>query len=239
METYCTTSDVKSTGDVPLTAPCADLTADALPEAKEPIQAQCSDTGVSSDYVPDEAKQWFVLRATYGRSEKALKEIEDKKIKTYVPLRNVWKKKNGVKLRRVQEPLLPNLIFAFMTREQSKSLLKFPAPTALYLKYYLDRTKPVEYATGLNPPLIVPNSQMENFIRLTSIDNEFIQVLPKDYIKFKSGDLVRVKDGDFAGVVGKVVRAAGQQCVAVEIEGLCIVVTAYIPSAFVEKITSE
>lgn len=50
--------------------------------------------------------------------------------------------------------------------------------------------------------------------------------------------LVRVTEGDFTGVEGRVARVSGQQRVVVEIEGLCIVTTAYIPSAFIEKITS-
>ena len=48
--------------------------------------------------------------------------------------------------------------------------------------------------------------------------------------------MVRVIDGDFKGVVGKVARVCGQQRVVVEIKGVCLVSTAYIPSAFIEKI---
>lgn len=48
--------------------------------------------------------------------------------------------------------------------------------------------------------------------------------------------MVRIVDGDFAGVVGRVARIAGQQRVAVEINGLCIVATAYIPKSFICRI---
>ena len=51
---------------------------------------------------------------------------------------------------------------------------------------------------------------------------------------FKSGDVVKVIDGDFKGVVGKVARVAGQQRIIIEIEGLCMIATAYVPSAFIE-----
>lgn len=79
---------------------------------------------------------------------------------------------------------------------------------------------------------------MMNFIRITSIDNEHIKVVAPELCHYKNGDLVRVTEGDFAGVEGRVARVSGQQRVVVEIEGLCIVTTAYIPSAFIEKITS-
>ena len=56
---------------------------------------------------------------------------------------------------------------------------------------------------------------------------------------FKSGDYFKVVCGDFKGVVGQVVRAAGQQRIAVELNGIGYVLTAYIPSDFMEKIEDD
>ena len=47
--------------------------------------------------------------------------------------------------------------------------------------------------------------------------------------------MVRVTDGEFKGVEGRVARVSGQQRVVVEVEGVCLISTAYIPSAFIEK----
>ena len=57
-------------------------------------------------------------------------------------------------------------------------------------------------------------------------------------LSLQNNAITRVTEGDFTGVEGRVARVSGQQRVVVEIEGLCIVTTAYIPSAFIEKITS-
>jgi ribosomal protein L24 len=46
-----------------------------------------------------------------------------------------------------------------------------------------------------------------------------------------------VTQGEFEGVRGKVVRVSGQQRVAVNLQGLCLVATAYIPSAFLRTLT--
>ena len=46
-------------------------------------------------------------------------------------------------------------------------------------------------------------------------------------------------DGVFKGVVGKVIRAAGQQRVGIEIEGVGTFVTAYIPSDFMEVLNES
>ena len=49
----------------------------------------------------------------------------------------------------------------------------------------------------------------------------------------------KVIDGEFKGVIGKVARIAGQQRVVVEISGLCLVATAYIPNGFLETIQNQ
>ena len=54
--------------------------------------------------------------------------------------------------------------------------------------------------------------------------------------KFEKGQLVKVTDGVFKGVVGRVARWQGQQRVGVVVDDLVTVVTAYVPSAFLELI---
>lgn len=75
-----------------------------------------------------------------------------------------------------------------------------------------------------------------NFIKATCTDNEHIRIVSSDQCHFKSGDIIKIIDGEFKGVTGRVARIAGQQRVVVEVSGLCLVATAYIPSAFIEKI---
>jgi len=87
-----------------------------------------------------------------------------------------------------------------------------------------------------NPPLTVPYNAMMNFIRLTSINNEHIRLVRPDQCHYRSGDIVRIIDGEFCGITGRVARVAGQQRVVVSLEGVCLVTTAYIPSGFIEKV---
>ena len=77
---------------------------------------------------------------------------------------------------------------------------------------------------------------MINFIKATSTDSEHVRIVTEEQCHYKSGDIVRVIAGDFKGVVGKVARVAGQQRVVVDISGLCLVATAYIPTDFLEII---
>ena len=59
---------------------------------------------------------------------------------------------------------------------------------------------------------------------------------PSNVEKFKTGQTVRIIDGAFKGVIGKVARYQGQQRVAIIIDGLLTIASAYVPKAFIEII---
>ena len=63
-----------------------------------------------------------------------------------------------------------------------------------------------------------------------------IIVSPNVIHQFEKGKNVRIIDGNFNGVEGKVARYHGQQRVAIIIDGVFTVATAYVPSAFLEEI---
>lgn len=89
---------------------------------------------------------------------------------------------------------------------------------------------------GKHPPSTISFTTMANFIRATSTDSEYVRIVSSEQCYYKSGDMVKIIDGEFEDVVGKVVRIVGQQrVVVVEISGLCLAATSYISSAF-EKI---
>jgi transcription antitermination factor NusG len=105
-----------------------------------------------------------------------------------------------------------------------------------HLRFYRDKIKNVCEFDKKHPPVVVSYNEMLNFIKLTSVESEHIKLVEPEHCHYKSGDMVRIVDGDFAGVIGRVARIAGQQRVAVEISGLCIVATAYIPKNFICRI---
>lgn len=187
---------------------------------------------MSVDYISDPAKQWFVLRVSYGRALKAVELISNRQIAHYLPLHRVMKLVNN-KRRKVTEPLIPGLIFVYAEAEKVKELLNDYNPNSL-LSYYYDHFHADSF--GKNPPLTIAEEAMRNFIRATSASHDDVRVISRRYCHFKSGDRVRVTGGDFKGVEGRVARAAGQQRVIVELEGLCLVATAYIPSGLLSII---
>ena len=189
--------------------------------------------GVSVKNVPSRNKQWFVLRVSYGRIIKAKAFVEAKGLECYVPLRYKEVRKQGKK-RIITEPLLPSFIFVHASAEQVDSFLqnkniKAPENKAL-LSYYYDHTSHCEKSPTKNPPLVISDAAMDNFIRLTFIHNPHIIPVTSDNIKYKLGDEVVITEGEFKDIHGRVTRIAGQQRVVVELFDGCLVATAYIPT---------
>ena len=188
--------------------------------------------GVSVENVSFENKQWFVLRVSYGRIIKAKALVEAKGLECYVPLRYKEVRKKGKK-RIITEPLIPSFLFVHASAEQVDSLLQDksikPLENIALLSYYYDHTSHCEKSPTKNPPLVISDSAMNNFIHLTSIHNPHIIPVTSENIKYKLGDEVVITDGEFKDIRGRVARIAGQQRVLVELFDGCLVATAYVP----------
>lgn len=193
---------------------------------------------MSVENAPFENKQWFVLRVSYGRIIKAKAFVEAKGFECYVPMRYKEVKKHDKK-RIITEPLLPSFLFVHATAEQVETLLyEIKASTnesRNLLSYYFDHTSQRQDNPDRNPPLIIRDEAMDNFIRLTSIKNPHIIPITSYNIHFKLGDNVVVTEGEFKGVHGRVARIAGQQRVVVELFEECLVATAYVPREAMRK----
>ena len=222
--------------------PCAGLTSNALPEAQSTISAESSQTGVSTKNallatkpkVQREADipHWYALRTTYGREKKAYDYLTAKGITAFYPTTNVVKLIKG-KRKNVTESRLPNIFFAYGTEEQLQEYV-YDNVNLPFLRFYYRH-----YHEGnkiIKTPLIVPDNQMDSLkiICAADADNTFVSLVKVP--KFEKGQLVKVIDGVFKGVVGRVARWQGQQRVGVVVDDLVTMVTAYIPSAFLQKI---
>ncbi len=193
-------------------------------------KAQSSHTGVSVRYAQDPDKQWFVLRATYNREKLAYDYITKDMTEAFLPTHYVVKFVDG-KRKRVIEPLLPQFVFVYATKDKVDLYID-NTPELSFLNYYYDHFRIGK--DGKNPPLTIGYDEMMNFIQIASVDDDHIMVVEPKHCRFKDGDKVKVTKGKFAGVTGRVARVAGQQRVVVEIEGVCLVATAYVPTAFLE-----
>lgn len=201
---------------------------DALPDVRSAL------TGVSVSYVHDPDKRWYVMRASYGRELKAQDTMLQDGTYAYVAMHYVFKRQAGKNVRRLQ-PLVPNLLFVYATPQQADSYAKDNSRLP-YVSYYYDHFSTLEHDHTRNRPLTIPESDMFSFVLATSTRSEHLLVVAPEQCHFKGGDLVRVIAGAFAGVTGRVARVAGQQRVVIQLTGLGLISTAYIPTAFIQKV---
>ena len=235
-----TSEDVHTSGGGEF-PPCAGLTSNALPEAQSTISAESSQTGVSTKnaLLPTKPKvrreadipHWYALRTTYGREKKAYDYLTAKGITAFYPTTNVVKLIKG-KRKNVTVSRLPNIFFAYGTEEQLQEYV-YDNVNLPFLRFYYRHYH--EGSKIKKTPLIVPDNQMDSLkiICAADADNTFVSLVKVP--KFEKGQLVRVTDGAFKGVTGRVARWQGQQRVAVVVDDLVTVVTAYVPSAFLAK----
>ena len=236
-----TSEDVHTSGGGEF-PPCAGLTSNALPEAQSTVSAESSQTGVSTRSVhilskskvqnEEDLSHWYALRTTYGREKKAYDYLTAKGITAFYPTTNVVKLIKG-KRKVVTESRLPNIFFAYGTEEQLKEYV-YDNVNLPFLRFYYRHIH--EGNRIIKTPLIVPDNQMDSLkiICAADADNTFVSLVKVP--KFEKGQLVKVTDGAFKGVTGRVARWHGQQRVGVVVDDLVTVCTAYIPNAFIEKI---
>lgn len=150
----------------------------------------------------------------------------------FCPTLSTVKIHNG-KRQKVVESRIPNIFFAYGTEEDIKSYV-YDNVNLPYLRFYYRHFR--EGSQMNKKPLIVPDYQIESLKIICSSERDDVIFSPPDIQKFTKGQTVRIIDGVFKGVIGKVARYHGQQRVAVIVDDLLSVASAYVPSAFLEYI---
>lgn len=241
-------------GDVP---PRIGVKSSALPKVQKQLLAANSDTGVSTNNVPsvnrsliklttsasqplnpkhptiNPQKNWYAMRTTYGREQRAYDFIVSNGGTAFLPLIKQEKVINGKKTI-VNVSRIPNIFFVYGTEDEVKTYA-YDNVNLPFLRFYYESHH--EGIKIIKEPLIVPDRQIQSLKILCQAEAEDIRMVPGKMIqKFKEGDTVLITEGEFKGIEGKVARWHGQQRVAIIIKGLCVIATAYVPSAYLENI---
>lgn len=242
-------SDRESTAENGVSPACVGLTSSVLPEAQAIGSAESSDTGVSTNYIhtesppsatqsPPEATNppaglhWYALRTTYGREQKAYDYLVAKGVTAFYPTVRRIKEVRGQR-KLVVESRIPNIFFAQATEEEMQRYV-YDNVNLPYLRFYYRHYH--EGSRIAKVPLIVPDREMNSLKIICESEADDILMIPEEVTKFKTGQLVRVTEGKFKGVIGRVARYQGQQRVAVTIEDALTIATAYLPKAFLQYI---
>ena len=236
-----TSEDVHTSGGGEF-PPCAGLTSIALPEAQSTVSAESSQTGASTRNAllatktkhpqKEELPHWYALRCTYGREKTAYDYMVAKGVTAFYPTTSVVKLIKG-KRKVITESRLPNIFFAYGTEEEIKTYV-YDNVNLPFLRFYYRHVHVGRRIEKI--PLIVPDYQMDSLKIICAADADNTIVSLGEVPKFEKGQLVKVIDGVFKGVVGRVARWQGQQRVGVIVDDLVTVITAYVPSGFLQML---
>lgn len=173
--------------------------------------------------------QWFPMRVTYCRELKIKQHLDKIGIESFLPMRHsVIDKTDGTR-KMVLVPTIHNLIFVHSTKDELTSL-KMTDRTVNTLRYIIKSS-----STKINHEiLVVPEKQMENFIKVTQQEDKTLFL--DDIDVNMTGKKVKITDGFFAGIEGILKRIKKNKRVVVKIEGIAAVAIAHIPSKYISII---
>ena len=168
---------------------------------------------------------WFPMRVTYHRELKIKSILDDQGIENFLPMHfELVETKTGGK-KSVLTPAIHNLLFVHSTQERLTEL-KMTREKLSPMRYIMKRS-----SDNQSEILTVPDQQMENFMRVASVQDDRVMFLDNnDFIK-KVGQRVKVIDGCFSGVEGVIKRINRNKHVVVQLEGLAAVAIAFVPAS--------
>lgn len=155
---------------------------------------------------------WFAMRATYRRELKARDELTGAGAEVFIPMR--WtKRKVGERMKRVETPAVNSLFFVHCSQPFIQEFKR----RRTYIQYMCS---PVP--GGGRKPIIVPDNQMEEFIRVSSLVDDTAEYIDAETTILTPGTRVVVTSGPFEGTKGtfqKIVGRRNRQFV-IQIEGV-------------------
>lgn len=164
------------------------------------------------------------MRVTYNRELKVKTCLDCMEIENFIPMHYEITGTASNRERRLV-PAIHNLIFVRSDRERLTTL-KHTVSDLEPMRFIVTPKK----SDGGSEILRVPDRQMENFMRVASVQDDRVMFLkPSDYLN-KVGRRVMITGGFFAGVEGVVKRIKSNRHVVVQMEGVAAVAIAYVPA---------
>ena len=171
-------------------------------------------------------RAWYPMRVTYGREVKVKEALDTLGIENFLPMHYELVDPGDGNKKRMLVPAIHNLIFIHDSREDI-TLLKTTRREFQPLRYI---TK--HFAESMADSILtVPETQMRNFMRVASVQDDSVIFLDNSDYLSKVGRRVLITEGYFAGVEGVVKRIKKNKHVVVQLEGLAAVAVTYVPAS--------
>lgn len=145
-------------------------------------------------------RSWYAMSAPYRNELKAKRMLDELNAESFLPMCYRMVERDGIKKRRYL-PAVSNLLFVRATAEEL-SILKHKIPVMQY--------KTVQEG-GKHVKIIVPDRDMEQFIRVCEDNERKLQFLYPDEVNLEKGTKIRVIGGPLDGIEGYFLRVKGSR----------------------------
>ncbi len=150
---------------------------------------------------------WYVMRAykCENRAEEALSSHSD--LPYFIPKQYSIRTYHGVKMKKLV-PAIPSLVFVYASHGEIVSFKKHHN----FLQFVKRHSNKLGRShTAASDYLIVPETQMNNFIKVASQLESNVSFYTPEEIDIKKGTRVRIHGGRFDGVEGTFMRVKGHR----------------------------
>ena len=120
---------------------------------------------------------WYAMSVPYNRVLKVKAMLDSERIECFVPMRYEVRTVRGKKVR-LYVPAVSNLLFVHTT----DSRLRLFKQTTTFLQYLVRRVD------GVSRKIIVPDAQMEQFMRVSRTDDDRLVYLKPEEINLSKGE---------------------------------------------------
>lgn len=162
-----------------------------LPSSLKPLDYE--------SHLSEEEPRWFAIRTRFKSEKLAHKQLLNRKIDAYLPIRHLTRR-YGRKKREIDLPLINNFVFVKIVKKDYLTVLQ------------------TEYVNGFlklgNNLLAIPETQIELIRRLLG---ENVEVELVESTGLEKGDWVEVTMGPLLGMQGRLIQIRGKEKVLVDL----------------------
>lgn len=177
---------------------------------------------------------WYPMLATYGRAKSMKALLDGRCVRNFVPMRYEQVERRDGSRSYESMPVLSGLVFVYESKDRLVALKR--ERDFLPLQFY---TRPKPGNHELRDIIVVPERQMDHFMRVCSADDHRVVLLEdSDYLS-AVGQRVVIKEGPLAGVEGVIKRIKKDKCVIVRIEGVACAGILHFPTKNLLKVKNE
>ena len=170
---------------------------------------------------------WFPMRVTYHREMKIKALLDEANIENFLPMRYMIVETKNEGKKRLLLPAIHNLIFVHSSQAIITNL-KMTRKEFSPMRYMVRKSVSDNHVTEI---ITIPDRQMDNFIKVASVQDDRIFYLDYEGVQNISGKRCKIIEGYFAGVEGTIKRISKNKRVVVQIEGVAAVAIAFVPSS--------